>query len=183
MLIMKEIVNLEGLDRYTIRSTGAKNVECIGQSRYSFLNYPTDEAERFEFRWNFFGFAIGQEVRKGDPTIRYTYADTNMELPSQIPSPNCFLIQSMRLVCMDESGRVRLKYYGGHVRMFIGSCVYETQPMDTFSVASQENRIPIDPYICIAPNQNFLVQAEFSRGREPARAGVYLEGLYYRNEQ
>lgn len=177
---MKPILSLDQLKQDAVRSDN--QIEVIGQSLYSFIDYPTDEAKRWDFRWPFFQNAVGQSVTKNDPTIAYTWADTNMELPGTIPAPRHFVIQSLRLVCLDDGGRVRLKYYRGSLELFKGSRIYERQPLDVFSVAPKENRIPIDPFIVISPMQNFCVQVKFAPGREPARAGVFLEGLYYRSD-
>ena len=85
---------LADLDRYDVNFPGS--AEKIRQRFYDFLVYPTAGATQFTFFANPKGQGLSASVgNAGNPK---TYADTNMELAGQLPSPQAFIAESIEVV-------------------------------------------------------------------------------------
>lgn len=124
---------------------------------------------------NFFGRAYGDE--KGT-----TIEDTNMAMPSCLPPPRRFLVESIRVAPSPwrefvDRGAVGELWCTGSLQFFIGNKVYVTHaPIGEFM--SEQGR-KYDPAFLIEANQGFSVQLRFKHPHflhKALKVGVYLEG-------
>lgn len=91
---MERDYSLADLDRYDVNAPGA--VEKVRQRLFDFQIYPTAGTTQMTF----FAQPKGQgnSSSPGNAGNVKTYADTNMELAGQLPSPQAFIAESIEIV-------------------------------------------------------------------------------------
>lgn len=144
--------------------------ESLDQPLYDIQTFPSGGVCN---RLSFFSTPVGQCDK--------SYADTNMELASVLPSRCEFLCQSVRITMPDpatDNDRMRL-YWGGSFTLMIGSTVYLRLPMIRFVIEPFE----LSSSLLLPSSMNFVAEIQWPKLIKLVRGVricVELRGLMYR---
>jgi hypothetical protein len=86
--------NIDTLNKYKVNRPG--NAEVVRQRLYDYQLYPTAG----QAQMNFFALPMGQGITSSLGAVvgtAKTYADTNMEVAGQLPSPKSFICESIEV--------------------------------------------------------------------------------------
>lgn len=165
---------LSQVKKYAVNKAG--EAECIGQSLYDFVLYPTAG----QININFFQNPVGQGLSSspGNANQPKALSDTNMRAPGQLPSPQMFLLTNIQVIVQPGSVSTANTFTPQHPFDFV-AVPSDTAMLSGVSVNDCSAILESGWLQCDVASKNYLTEAKLNRF--PAKAKSVLDAAVSTN--